>query len=73
MSYAGPVRKSQELTRILALPRRTLDFDSPEVKALAWAWSKQLLNDAGKREFARIEALPEAQREAEFARFARSR
>jgi hypothetical protein len=70
MTYEGPVRKSRELERVLALPRRVLDFDSREVLDLAWAWSPQLLNDAGKREWSRVMALPEVQRDAELARFA---
>lgn len=73
MSYDGPVRRSPELERVLALPRRVLDFDSPEVLALAWSWSPMLLNEAGKREWDRIVALPDAQRDAEFARFARKK
>jgi hypothetical protein len=73
VSYEGPVRKSGELERVLALPRRVLNFEAPEVVALARTWSEQLLNDAGKREFARVVALPLEQQAAEFARFARPR
>jgi hypothetical protein len=73
MSYEGPVRKSRELERVLGLPRRELDFASREVAELAWSWSPQLLNDAGKREWARVTALPDVQRDAELARFASPR
>jgi hypothetical protein len=71
LSYEGPVRHSAELDRIIKLPRRELDFTSKEVVNLAWSWSRQLLNDDGLREFDRIDALPQAEREAEFSRFAR--
>jgi len=71
LSYEGPIRLSAELQRILALPRRVLDFDSEEVASLAWNWSRQLLNDDGLREFDRIAALPQAERDAEFDRWAR--
>lgn len=73
MSYEGPVRKSRELERVLGLSRRELDFASREVLELALAWSPQLLNDAGKREWAHIWALPEAGRVAELERFAKPR
>jgi len=71
LSYEGPVRLTQELERIRKLPRRELDFGSPEVLTLAWTWSPQLLNENGKREWDRIVALPLPEQEKEFARFAR--
>jgi hypothetical protein len=73
MSYDGPVRMTTELERVLALPRRVLDFASPEVEALRWSWSPMLLNDYGRQQFDRIALLPPAQRDAEFARWGLNR
>jgi hypothetical protein len=73
MSYEGPVRMTAELERVLALPRRVLDFESPEVEALRWSWSPMLLNDFGRQQFDRIALLPPAQRDAEFARWGLNR
>lgn len=71
MSYEGPVRMSRELERVLALPRRELDFESPEVIELARAWSPMLLNDDGLREWHRVQAMTPERRDAELARFAK--
>lgn len=73
MTYDGPVRRSRELERVLGLPQREIDFDSPVLRDLALAWSRQLLNDAGKRELERVLGLPEARRNAELDRFAQPR
>lgn len=73
MSYDGPVRRSRELERVLGLPQREVDFDSPVLRDLALAWSRQLLNDAGKAQLERVLALPEAERVRELDRFAQPR
>lgn len=73
MTYDGPVRRSRELERVLGLPQREIDFDSPVLRDLALAWSRQLLNDVGKRELERVLGLPEARRVAELDRFAQPR
>jgi hypothetical protein len=73
VSYDGPVLRSPELERVLGLPQREIDFDSPVLRDLALAWSRQLLNDAGKRELERVLGLPEAKRRAELDRFAQPR
>lgn len=61
-----PVRDSAELQRILNLPKRA-ELSDESWEAFARAWSLHLLNDAGKRELAEIEALPDADERA--ARF----
>lgn len=73
MIYEGPVRRSSELERIIGLRRRPADFKAQQWVDLAWQWSPMLLNDAGKAEWDRIVALPPAERDREFARFARKK
>jgi hypothetical protein len=71
MTYDGPVRRTPELERVLGLPRRPADFKAQQWVDLAWSWTPQLLNDAGRAEWDRIVALPQEMRDREFARFAR--
>lgn len=68
---AAPVSNSAELERVLALPRRAPR--TPEQwRELARAWSYALLNDAGRAELARIEALPEPARSEAFRKHAKN-
>jgi hypothetical protein len=67
--YPGPVRPSPELYRILNLPRRV--ETAGQWERLALEWTPRLLNPAGLVQFNRIMSLPQEEREAEFARFAR--
>lgn len=59
-----PVRMSEDLKRIKALPVRRHDRDYYE--KLADEWSPQLLNARGLAEWHRIKALPAELQEAEF-------
>lgn len=69
MTYEGPVRASDELARILALPRRKPDAEG--LRVLARTWSRELMHEEGQYQFDKVMALPEAAREAELARWAK--
>lgn len=61
-----PVKNSEDLKRVLALPRR--QWAPGQAEALSETWSPALLNAAGLRHWERCAQLPPAHREAELKR-----
>ena len=64
MIIPGPVRRSKELLRILALPV-TEEWTRETADHIADTWGPTLLNDEGKRLWDETGRLPTAQRDAE--------